>query len=207
MRFGHSCCDTICPIEVQVLMMSKETSFHLLFLVLIFGVLACRMSSNLVPDFEPITVRTEDAVALGEKLKQAIQDAEQQGSFTIEISEQQLTSYLALNLAKTSQVPITDLQIHLQDGQVWIRGSVHQDNLQLPLTVAASVSVDAENNFVIDFKQAQIGPFPLPKMLLETITQEVKKAFWDQVASVGEEYTIEEISIGEGSILIRGTKK
>jgi hypothetical protein len=35
----------------------------------------------------------------------------------------------------------------------------------------------------------------------------VKKAFWDQVASVGEEYTIEEISIGEGSILIRGTKK
>jgi len=188
-------------------MMIKKTSFHLLFLVLVLGVLACRMSSNLVQDFEPITVRTEDAIALGEKLEQAVQDAEQKGSFTIEISEQQLTSYLALNLAKTSQVPITDLQIHLQDGQVWIRGVVHQDNLQLPLTVAVSLSVDSENKIVVDLKQARIGPFPLPQRLLDSITQEVQKAFWDQLASVGEGYTIEEISIGEGSILIRGTKK
>lgn len=187
--------------------MIKKHRFHLLFLVLVIGILACQMSSNLVPDFEPIAVRTEDAVALGEKLEQAVQDAKQQGSFTIEISEQQLTSYIALNLDQTSQVPITDLQIHLQDEQVWIRGIVYQDNLQLPLTVAVSLDVDTENNLLLEFEQAQIGPFPLPKMLLDTIGQEVKKTFMDQVASLGEGYIIEEISMGEGSILIRGTKK
>jgi len=207
MRFGHSCCDTICPIEVLVLTMMKKLSFQLLFLIFSFGVLACRMSSNLVQDFEPIPIRTEDAVDLSEKLKQAVQDAEQQGSFTIDISEQQLTSYVALNLAETSEVSITNLQIHLQDGQIWIRGDVHQDNLQLPLTVAVSLSVDTENNLGIEFKQAQIGPFPVPRRLLDTIAQEVEKAFFEQVAGVGEEYIIEEISIGEGSILIRGTKK
>lgn len=207
MRFGHSCCDTICPIIVLVLTMMKKLSFQLLFLIFSFGVLACRMSSNLVQDFEPIPIRTEDAVDLSEKLKQAVQDAEQQGSFTIDISEQQLTSYVALNLAETSEVSITNLQIHLQDGQIWIRGDVHQDNLQLPLTVAVSLSVDTENNLGIEFKQAQIGPFPVPRRLLDTIAQEVEKAFFEQVAGVGEEYIIEEISIGEGSILIRGTKK
>lgn len=187
--------------------MIKKLNFHLLFLVLVSGVLACQMSSNLVQDFEPIAVHTEDAIALGEKLEQAVQDAEQQGSFTIEISEQQLTSYIVLNLAQTSQVPMTDLQIYLQDEQVWIRSIVHQDDLQLPLTVAVSLDVDTENNLVIEFRQAKIGPFPLPKTLLDPISQEVKRAFLDQVASVGERYTIEEISIGEGLILIRGNKK
>ncbi len=187
--------------------MMKKLSIQLLFLIFSFGVLACRMSSNLVQNFEPIPIRTEDAVDLSEKLKQAVQDAEQQGSFTIDISEQQLTSYIALNLAQTSEVAITNLQIHLQDGQVWILGDVHQDNLQLPLTVAVSLNVDTENNLGIEFKQAKVGPFPVPRRLLDTIAQEVEKAFFEQVASVGEEYIIEEISIGEGSILIRGTKK
>lgn len=120
--------------------MIKKHRFHLLFLVLVIGILACQMSSNLVPDFEPIAVRTEDAVALGEKL-------------------------------------------------------------------AVSLDVDTENNLLLEFEQAQIGPFPLPKMLLDTIGQEVKKTFMDQVANLGEGYIIEEISMGEGSILIRGTKK
>lgn len=187
--------------------MIKKHRFHLTFFVLVIGILACQVSSNPVQDSEPIPVRTEDAVALSEKLERAVQDVEQQGSFVIEISEQQLTSYMALNLAQTSQVPVTDLQIHLQAEHVWIRGIVHQDNLQLPLTVAVSLDVDTENNLVIEFRQAQIGSFPLTKMLLDTITQEVKKTFLEQLASVGEGYTIEEISIGEGSILIRGTKK
>lgn len=187
--------------------MIKKINFYLLFLVLVLGALACQMSSNLVHDFEPIAVHTEDAIALGKKLEQAVQDAEQLGSFTIEISEQQLTSYIVLNLAQTSPVPMTDLQIHLQDEQVWIRGIVHQDNLQLPLTVVVSLDVDTENNVVLEFRQARIGSFPLPTMLLDTITKEVKKTFLDQLASIGEGYTIEEISIGEGSILIRGIKK
>ncbi|MCX8062003.1 MAG: LmeA family phospholipid-binding protein [Anaerolineales bacterium] len=172
-----------------------------------FSIIACRLSENNLSSSERTPILTEDAIALSEKVEQAIQEANEKGSFTIEISEQQLTSYVALSLAGNSQVPVTDLHIRLRDGQIWISGVVHQDNLQLPLTVGVRVSVNEGNNLAFEFSEANIGPFRLPELVLDTITKEVEKAFAEQVANLGEGYRIEELSISEGSVVIRGKKR
>jgi hypothetical protein len=187
--------------------MMKKLTLHFSLLVLLLSTLACQMSQLGVREFERIPVSTEEALAMSETLEKAILEAEQRDSFTIEISEQQLTSYLALHYAQTDQIPISDLQIHFRDGQIWVSGLVEQNNLQLPLTIALSLGVDLSGNVVVEFNQAQLGPFPLPKAVMDTVTKEVGKAFREQLATVGEEYLIDEISIDEGSILIRGRKK
>lgn len=178
-----------------------------IFLIILFSTLACRLSGELVDEPDQIIILTEEAVAVNEKLEQAAKDAEQKGTFTLEITEQQLASYVAINLASQSSIPITELQIRLRDEQIRISGIAHQDNLQLPLSVGVRVGVDEANNFRLEFTEAKLGPFPLPQIILESITKEVQKALAEQMAKVGEGYSIQEISIGEGSILIRGIKK
>lgn len=185
----------------------KTLKLSIFLLSLFLSSLACQLSEVAPHNAERIPVLTEEAVALSDKLEQAVQEANEKGTFTIEITEQQLTSYVALNLEKNSQVPITDLQIRLRDEQIWISGVVHQDNLQLPLSVGVKVWVDPGNNLAFEFSEAKVGPFQLPKLILDSIAREVEQAFLEQVASVGEGYRIEEISVGEGSILIRGTKQ
>ncbi|GAB4469100.1 MAG: hypothetical protein Kow0088_00790 [Anaerolineales bacterium] len=174
---------------------------------LLFSLLACRWSGVSTPSVENLLIRTEDALAVEEKLEQAIQEANEKGTFTIEITEQQLASYVAFNMDENNQTPISDLQIRLGEEQIWLSGLVQQGDLQLPLTVGLKLGVGSANNVVLEFTQAKIGPFPLPDVLLDTITEEVEKAFAEQLAAVGEGYTLEEITIGEGSILIRGSKR
>ncbi|MFN3309880.1 MAG: hypothetical protein ACK44E_11800, partial [Anaerolineales bacterium] len=122
------------------------------------------MSGELVDDSEQVIILTEEAVAVNEKLEQAVKDAEQKGTFTLEITEQQLTSYVAINLASQSSIPITELQIRLRDEQIRISGIAHQDNLQLPLSVGDSGAVDEANNFRLEFTEAKIGQFPFPQI-------------------------------------------
>lgn len=88
-----------------------------IFLIILFSALACRLSGELVDDSDQIIILTEEAIAVNEKLEQAVKDAEQKGTFTLEITEQQLTSYVAINLASQSSIPITELQIRLRDGK------------------------------------------------------------------------------------------
>ncbi len=187
--------------------MLKKLKHSLLFIALLMGAaLACQMSGDLA-QIEKVPIMTEEANAVAEKVEQAIQEAEQKGTFTIEITEVQLTSYLALSLAENSEVPISDLQVRLRDEQVWISGNAQTENLELPLMVVVKLSVGSANELMIEFTKAQVGPFPLPKIMLDRITEQVEKAFLAEVAKVGEGYAIEEISIGEGSLLIRGAKK
>ncbi len=186
--------------------MVKQLWRHFFALTLIItAALACQLGGDVFQETDRIPILTDDAVIMSQKLEQAVQEAKQTGTFTIEMTEQQLTSYVALNLAKSNQVPITNLQIRLRDDQIWINGDAQQDNIQLPLSVAVKVAVDSTGSLLIEFTSAQIGPFPLPRIMLDTIEQQVEKVFLEQVAKVGEATVIEEISIGEGSMKIRGT--
>ncbi len=186
--------------------MVKHLWRHFFALTLIItAALACQLGGDAFQETERIPILTDDAVIMSQKLEQAVQEAKQTGTFTIEMTEQQLTSYVALNLAKSNQVPITNLQIRLRDDQIWINGDAQQDNIQLPLSVAVKVGVDSTGSLLIEFTSDKIGPFTLPRIMLDTIEQQVEKVFLEQVAKVGEATVIEEISIGEGSMKIRGT--
>lgn len=185
----------------------KTLKFYFLLTMLLVSALSCQISGGDTQTSPTVPILTEEALALSEKLEQAVQEANQQGTFTIEITEQQLTSYVALNLDKINQVPVTDVQIRLRDEQIWITGVVHQDNLDFPLELVAKIIVDSTNHLSIAFTKAQVGPFTLPKIMLDTIRERVEKVIAEQLPSVREEYVIDEISIGEGFILIRGSKK
>lgn len=188
-------------------MKTIQTKAFFILWMLWLSSFGCRLVGEANPPNQSVPIRTEAAVVVNEKLEQAAREAKEKGIFTLVLTEQELTSYIVLNWDESWQIPVTDLQIRLAEEQIWISGIVQQDKVHLPLSIRAKVGVDSVNDLRIEFTHAQIGALPIPDLLLETIMDEVEQAIKEQLTVVGEEYVIEEISIGEGSILIRGIKR
>ncbi|MCS6907742.1 MAG: LmeA family phospholipid-binding protein [Anaerolineales bacterium] len=188
--------------------MSKKTRW-LVVLLAITGLLtlSCRLSEAGLPRASNPPVSTEEAASLESKLEQALREANERGTFTLEVTEQQLTSYVALSLEKYTKEPITNVQFQFREGKIFFSGIVHRDGLQFPVRAVGKIGLDATGSLAVELAEAKIGPFPLPQSVRDNIAEEMKRAFKEQIAISGSELVIEEVTIREGSILIRGTKK
>ena len=99
--------------------------------------LPCQTSSQLVPTpVRTVPISTQDAQDLALTLGQGIV-ADSEGRFTLVITEEELTSYVALNLADS----ISDPQILLTNGEIHLYGTVVSP-IEAPMTAVASISQD-----------------------------------------------------------------
>jgi hypothetical protein len=104
---------------------------------LVVAILACNFGRTPPPT---VAVSNEAAQELQQGVATALQEAANTGSMTLNITESQLTSALALALQEKSSLPIKDVQIHLNDELVTVTGSVTQQNITLPVQIEAEVS-------------------------------------------------------------------
>src|SRR5437762_645904 len=93
------------------------------FASLIIASLACDLSvGGPTPPGSPIPVSSEAAGELQNVWKTAIANA-QNGEVTVIITEEQLTSYLALKLEAQSTPPLHNVQVYLRNNRIQIYGT------------------------------------------------------------------------------------
>ena len=130
----------------------KKTNFALPFflLTLLLTSLACTMNVG-GPDYSNlpvVPVSTEYAQSIQDEVLRAFQDGAQTGTISLNLTEQQITSYIAAKLQSDPRLQrdgrplITEPQVYLRDGQMKIYGKTQQGLFTDSIGVVVDVGVD-----------------------------------------------------------------
>jgi hypothetical protein len=170
-----------------------------LLLALSIGAIACLpcpTSARLATPARTVPVSTEQAESLVSTLARGIVP-DSEGRFALVITEEELTSYVALNM----QESIIDPQILLSDGYIHINGTLVSP-IGAPISAVATSQV-RENGTHFVVESVSVGGFPMPETFVEAFAQQVDDLIG--AAERVEEVEIDSIEIGEGRMIIQGT--
>lgn len=178
-------------------------------MVLILSVLACRgVPGGLIQATPtPIPVSSESVEQLVQDAQAAAQTAMAGGTASLTITEQQLTSLIAIELAAQPDIPVQNVQVRLTQGQMQISGQVQQEGLSLPLTVALSITVDGQGRPRTQVLSAKLGPLPVPQAILDELTAQIDKNLIEQFGAYSGGLVFESIAVYEGYMVLTGRMK
>lgn len=181
--------------------------FIVMVLVLVLAAFACRMGEDVAQRPGPtIPVTTEEAQRFEENLKTTADSFSQSGEFDLEITEEQLTSYVYYETQKQPEIGVTDPQIYLRDGKILMYAkyaeSIVPVNVELVITPLVS-----DGKVKLQLDSVKLGPASAPDALVEQfqriITEQVEPSLNESFA--GELY-VETLSISDGVLKLHGKK-
>jgi hypothetical protein len=191
----------------------KTYIFPIFLVSLVLTSLACVIFVG-GPDYSnlpPIPVSAEAAESIKSEIKRAVEAAADTGVITVNLTEPQITSYLAArletepSLQQADKKPlITDPQVYLRDGQMQIYGKTRQGIFTANIGIIVNTGVDANGQPQIDVTSADFGPFPAPKGLKDAITAMVREAYTGSLGPAATGLRIESISIANGVMTVTG---
>lgn len=183
---------------------SKRTILLAVFLLL-GASLACNLfRPGPEAPAQTIPVTTEAVESLKVDVQQAATQAVSSGKITLEVDEAELTSLVTFELQQMDPPPLTDVQVHLQDGKIIVSGNAQQENLTLPVVAAATVKVDDQGQPDFNIESAKIGPFSLPERIVSQLTDQLRAAFNENVRPRMGDVVLESITITDGKMVIEG---
>ena len=181
--------------------------------ILLLTSLACTVFVG-GPDYSSlpaIPVSTEAMGSIQDELARAIEAGGQTGTITVNLTETQITSYLAARLQTDPDLQqpdrkplITDPQVYLRDGQMQIYGKTQQGLFAANIGIIMNMGVDANGQPQIEVVSADFGPLPAPEGLKDTITAMVREAYTGSLGPVATGLRIESISIANGVMTVTG---
>jgi uncharacterized protein YpmS len=161
------------------------------------------------PDFPnaPIPVSTEAVQSLKDQMQQAALNGAQTGTVTLQITESQLTSYLAFKLESQSDPLITEPQVYLRDGQMTVYGKAQSGMFSANISVAMKVDIDENGQPKVEITQTDFGPLPAPQGLNTAISALVGEAFTGSLGPVATGFRLENVAISDGTMTVTGRIK
>ena len=166
-------------------------------------------------DLPAIPVSADAAQSLQDEMKRAFEAGAATGVVTLNITEPQITSYLAYRLqndptllqSDAKKPLITDPQVYLRDGQMKIYGKTQQGMFAANIGIIINVGVDETGQPKIEIASADFGPFPAPDGLKEALTAMVKEAYTGAIGPAATGLRIETVVIANGIMTISGRIK
>ncbi|MBI3764202.1 MAG: hypothetical protein HY260_20370, partial [Chloroflexi bacterium] len=127
------------------------------------------------------------------------------GSVTITMTQEQLTSLVAIELAKNPDAPVKDPQVILHSGQIVFTGTLDAQSLKGDAEIKMTAAVDENGQPDITIISAKIGPLPIPDSLLPGISKAVSDALFNQITTqAGTKIKLTSITIDEGTMTVKG---
>jgi hypothetical protein len=188
-------------------MARHERAFSLAIAVLGLVALACtcslpKLGGGPVPA-ATVPVSEEAAKQAQRKLDQARAQAKSTGQYRVTLTESEITSYVVVQLeqmkARGDQIPITNPQIKLTQGQMWIYGTFETDS-STKINGLVVVSPQVQNGKAsVKIVRADLGPVPVPKPFLDQLNQQIQSSL-DEQSSKAPDITLTSITVREGEI-------
>lgn len=169
--------------------------------------LACSPSLGLgapTPPASPIPVSSEAAGQLEGAWGTAVANTNN-GLVTVQMTEEQLTSYAALKLTSDPNTPITDPQIYLRNGKMILYGKVKTKNFTLPAALTLSVVPSAAGAVSVTIDSADVGPMPVPSSLRDTLAANLNDLIAQNAGAGNTGFKVTDVAIADGKMTITGT--
>lgn len=155
----------------------------------------------------PIVVSTEAAGELEDLWANAIKNAGPDGEVVVVMTEEQVTSYVAIKLAEQPDAPLENIQIFLRDGKMTLQGDARVGALTAPATLVINMTVDEDGKVVAAIEDADFGPIPVPQSMLDGLNDTIQQSLTNELTIDSTEVTIKSIAISDGKMSFSGTIK
>lgn len=155
----------------------------------------------------PVPVSTEAATGLQSTFQDALANAAQTGTLTVELTETQLTSFLQSKLAEEVNPPIAQPQVTLRDGALEVIGTTQTGIFVANVSLTARFSVDQNGQPQIDVTQAQYGPFPAPSEFTDALGALLRETLTGSLGPAALGFRLESITIADGKLTLTGRIK
>ena len=185
--------------------MIRTNRILIAILVLATASLACNLGIRGVKTPAPlIPVSTEAVQSLEETAVNSFDKFQQTGQVNLTVTEEQLTSMVALELEEQATEGISNPQVYLRDGQIQLAGDVQTQGLSAPARMVMEVDIDANGRPSLQIVSANVGPFPVPDSLIESVETRLNRAFLNQLDEMAPNAVVESVVIADGSMTITG---
>lgn len=178
----------------------------LVLLVLITASLACNLPQSqevTPPTSEPVNPAELDQ--LENQLRETIEVPES-GEVSIDVTQEQLTAFLASELANQNEPILTDPVVVLTNGQVEIYGTLSQSGLQVNTRIVLQPRINAEGNPNFDIVSIDLGPLPVPESLRNRFETIVDNTLNRYLIAYADEFQVTDITVHEGYMTITGVR-
>lgn len=187
-------------------MHKRAKPVHLILAALVLLSLACGPCSLLSAEAptppHPITVSTESAEQLESRIRQNI-SGEPGQQFILRMTDAEVTSLLATQLAKYDESPVTDPQVWFTKGKIYGTGRLANVlPIEADFFVIASARI-LDGKVVVEMEEVSTGALPFPNRVLDTISQSINQT----VEELQLEVDVTALEILEGEMILKGTRK
>jgi hypothetical protein len=190
-------------------MKTKNFPLALFLIVLLLASIACTIFVG-GPEYPTQTVpaSTEEVQSMQTQVEQALTAGAETGMVTLQITESQLTSYIALKMQEKTNPPFTEPQVFLRNGQMQMVGKIDRGMFAANMLITMNVSIDPATNLPkIEVAEADFGPIPAPEGLNAAISAVIEEAFTGSLGPVALGFRLESITIADGVMTITGRIK
>jgi hypothetical protein len=128
-------------------------------------------------------------------------------SVAFTLSEDQITSYVAMQLQSNVNSAITEPQIFLDDGTISIFGKAEQGPFTANVHITLQPTTDDNGNLSFEIITADFGPMPVPSDILENFSSIINNVLNGSIIPGGSNFQIQNVFISSGMITIEGNLK
>lgn len=125
---------------------------------------------------------------------------------SVSITEQQVTSWLAINMSKNPNLPLSDVQVYLRNGKVQIWGMVDGAEGSTSALIVGTVSIDNSKQPSFKIESLQIGQQVVPNLLLAQVEKWVNQSIKDAIAKNAPGLELMNVNVTNGMISISGMR-
>jgi hypothetical protein len=190
----------------QVAVRERITLVRLAAAVVVLLGLACGPCSLLSRQSptppHPISVSPEAASQLRARIQQALNGQPGQ-QFILRMSDAEITSLLSTELAQVDEAPVADPVVWFTKGKIYATGSlVNVVPVSARFYMAAIPHIE-DGKVVIDIEEFSAGALPIPRALLEKISQSMNETVDELQLSL----EVTALEILEGEAIVQGIRQ
>jgi uncharacterized protein YpmS len=187
-------------------MKNRKNILLILFLMITLISTACKISlGGNEPTAEPIPVSAEAAESVQTIIDSAIITDEQTKSIAFTVTQEQVTSLAAQELANRPEANISNPQIYLQDGKIDVYAVYTQQYFDLNIHLVLTAEIDANNQLAVKIETADLGNVPAPESMLAAISSLLDDTITKSLLPATTGFRMESIYIADGMATISGT--
>ena len=187
----------------------NKSKYYPSIITLIFASMACSIFIG-GPEFPDQTVSysPEEVQTMRQQFEQALITGAETGVVTLQITEAQLTAYIAEKLSQNNNPPFTDPQIFLRDGQMQMYGKITRNWFNANMLITMNVGVDETTGQPkIEIASADFGPIPAPEGINSAISAIISEAYTGTLGPIAVGFRLESIAIADGIMTLTGRIK
>jgi hypothetical protein len=184
----------------------RRTALSVVSLLIILASLACAPGNPgdiPSPPGSQIPVSQEAADQLKANFNREMQEASTGEEFRLFITNEEITSLVALTLQDTGSIPLSDPQVWFTAGRIYITG------IFSPLwpfkfrSLIVATAVVRDGQVEVEVEKAQMGPLPFPRGVLESASESINETLVEMQLDL----EVTTLEILEGELQLAGTRR